>query len=957
MEAGRVHHYARPAPRRLSTIGWGGVAPPEQVPRLDGFPTMMIMMMLPMIVGAMATLVNSWTGFIEAAFMDMTLTLEDFDYGFGPADCGAWEECGNATFESYQRARDLAIPLFLMALIVVGIKDMLKSGLGDVSLGAVDTKTLPEMLKYSALVFAFLFMFPPVWDVAAGTMNNVGLWILNPHYDIAGRGEYVHGVEGRGEMCVGQITHDDLVELAPYVRDWDAWAVYRDGAEGPMLDGEPALYGRANNYIISEGEVLTRECLHDKNSASCPAGWDPGAAAVGYEIGDVLCNPDFLVKYVFRQALGVVETEAVNPEQVLGAVTGTGGDDILVAILTQFLKSSVTLQVIMVVFMVGVMVDVVTSFALAILPVVFFYRFLPMSDKVRLGDYSGAAFALLAMPLIASLVVVAGAGAVAAMAADADSRDFGSFFVWLAALSVVLLVIAIPSTMVPLIASAQQQATAAIQTGVMTAQFAGTAVAAGAGGAMRGRREHGEFRRLAGMKPSAMSHAQKTRMAELKAAGHDKMSTARAAMQGGTAGLRGQMYDEKGKPTQAFRNVAMPGTGDFTAKSVQGLGGFKAEDATKDVAGLSDSMGTAAVEATRAGAREMSHKPTKEELMKTAERDKAGADKEVKEADGRLKAARKDARSTEGYGEHAGTLLKEEKMVAGEELNRKTAEMKRQKSEAGLEAADAKMEDLSERRTALEREMGQAGAERRAEIEREISGIDKEAAKTGATVTKLKDDVAGFEAEVARSGESLRRHTGRVEAEMARLAGLASSGAIGGAAGAAILEEQAAYAAQKEAVAHQKEAAANLEGMQREMRQEQYEQHTDAVKKRWWKRAKPKPSGGSGSRHPFGRSGSGGSLPYDGPPDDGQPSKPPPPTPPPAAAANAVLRSVTQGGPPGGDGGPGDGPEDGDKDGPPGEEDGGGRDDKGDDMEDPPAPKPKKPPGPGAVSGVILQQI
>ena len=139
MEAGRGHCYTRPAPRRLSTIGWG-VAPAEPVPRLDGFPTMMIMMMLPMIVGAMATLVNSWTGFIEAAFMDMTLTLEDFDYGFGPVDCGAWEECGNATFESYQRARDLALLLFMAALVVVGIKDMLKGGLGDVSLGAVDTK-------------------------------------------------------------------------------------------------------------------------------------------------------------------------------------------------------------------------------------------------------------------------------------------------------------------------------------------------------------------------------------------------------------------------------------------------------------------------------------------------------------------------------------------------------------------------------------------------------------------------------------------------------------------------------------------------------------------------------------------------------------------------------------------------------------------------------------------------
>ena len=133
--------------------------------------------------------------------------------------------------------------------------------------------------------------------------------------------------------------------------------------------------------------------------ASCPwGGATPRPSAPpNYQIGDVLCSPDFKVKYVFRQALGVTELEAVNPEEILGAVTGTGGDDVLVAILTQFIKSSVTLQVVMVVFMTGVMVDVVTAFALSILPIVFFYKFLPMSDRVRLGDYGGAAFALLSI--------------------------------------------------------------------------------------------------------------------------------------------------------------------------------------------------------------------------------------------------------------------------------------------------------------------------------------------------------------------------------------------------------------------------------------------------------------------------------------------------------------------------------------------------------------------------------
>lgn len=574
-------------PPSRSTIG----GRPRPVPVRAGFPTMAIMMMLPLVAGTLASIVNSWTGFIEAAFMDMTLTLETFGYGFGPAHCGAWVECGNPTFESYRRSRDLAAVLFVLALVAVAVKDMIRGGLGgEIDMGSADTKTLPEMLKYSVLVFALLFIFPPVWDVAAGAMNNVGVWMLNPMYDLAGRGEYVHGAAGRGEMCAGGMSHGDLAALAPYVRDWDSWAAYLNGDTGPMKDGRPSRHSDADNYIVPPGGTLTRECLHDMDHASCPWGGatPKPSAPPNYQIGDVLCSPDFKVKYVFRQALGVTELEAVNPEEILGAVTGTGGDDVLVAILTQFIKSSVTLQVVMVVFMTGVMVDVVTAFALSILPIVFFYKFLPMSDRVRLGDYGGAAFALLSMPLVASLVLTAGAGAVVTMAAD--GMEFGSFFTWLSALSVVLLVIGIPATMVPLIGAAQQQATAAIQTGVQTAQFAVTAAAAAAGGAVQGRRANMEFGKLSAMDPGMMTPSQQERLAQLEEAGHGRMSSARAALMGGAGGLRGHVFDQDGSPTQQFRDAAMPGTGTLTAASVQGLGGFSMPYSTESVAGLAGTL-------------------------------------------------------------------------------------------------------------------------------------------------------------------------------------------------------------------------------------------------------------------------------------------------------------------------------------------------------------------------------
>ena len=43
---------------------------------------------------------------------------------FGPSECnGEWKECGNATFDVYVQSRNLAIVLFILALVFVAIKD------------------------------------------------------------------------------------------------------------------------------------------------------------------------------------------------------------------------------------------------------------------------------------------------------------------------------------------------------------------------------------------------------------------------------------------------------------------------------------------------------------------------------------------------------------------------------------------------------------------------------------------------------------------------------------------------------------------------------------------------------------------------------------------------------------------------------------------------------------------
>ena len=756
---------------------------------------MAVMMLLPMVVGAMAAMINGWSGFIEAAFMDMTLTLEDFDYRFGPAECGAWTECGNATFDSYQRSRDLAFALFVIALIAVAIKDMIRGGL-DVNMGAVDTKTLPEMLKYSVLVFAFLFIFPPIWDVAAGLMNNVGVWVLNPHYDLASRGEYTG--DDTGNMCVGDITYDELAELAPYTRDMDAWVVYREGTGPQDGAGNPVPYHMAENYIISQGGTISQACLHDY--AQCPASNVADtrpAEKSSYQYGDVLCSPDFRVKYVFGQALSVTEVDTVDPEEVLGAVSGVGGDDILVAIMTQFIKSSVTLQVIMVVFMTGVMVDVVTAFALAILPIVFFYRFLPMSDKVRLGDYGGAAFALLAMPLVASLVMVAGSGAVASIAVDSDF-PFSMLFVWLSALSVVLLVIGIPATMVPLIGAATQQATAAIQTGVQTAQFAATATAATAGGAIRGTRAGREYTSLSSMKPGSMSPFQAARLEQLKSSGQTSM--ARAALMGGMGGLRGQMVGSDGSLTSQFRNVVTPGTQNLTAASVQGLGGFQTgTDATRDAAAISGMVGQAGMTAAQDIASQKTGPPSKQELLDESAKRVAEAKARMDVASERAGEAAEGARNTPGYEVTAASHISAERLAATENGNKTEAENRMAKLGAKRNGMEAKKMDLQSRG-----------------MNAEASALDDTINRTNAEISKLKD-------EVTRAGEAMENHMAVARAEMSYLVRDAQTGHIGGAVGQAILAQHMAKMDHINAQDNLDWASAGHSSLAKEVRDEKWE--------------------------------------------------------------------------------------------------------------------------------------
>ena len=114
--------------------------------RRRGFAMSGIMMFLPIIIGAFAQLIIGMTGFVETAFMDMTLSLEGFDYGFGYDHCQALIECGNSTFDAYVRSRDLAFMLFTIGLLAIAVKDLF-SGLGE--FGGENLKLDNEIFWYA----------------------------------------------------------------------------------------------------------------------------------------------------------------------------------------------------------------------------------------------------------------------------------------------------------------------------------------------------------------------------------------------------------------------------------------------------------------------------------------------------------------------------------------------------------------------------------------------------------------------------------------------------------------------------------------------------------------------------------------------------------------------------------------------------------------------------------------
>ncbi len=128
-----------------------------------------IMVMLVAIVG----MVVAFSGVIESTYMSLAFKTPKFDYSIVNG-----VETGNEMFEVYKTMRLLAGGLFAIVLIFAGLSRILES----TDMGIIQHGRANSMISKSLLFLIVIFVFPPMWDIAADGMENISYWVLNPLY-------------------------------------------------------------------------------------------------------------------------------------------------------------------------------------------------------------------------------------------------------------------------------------------------------------------------------------------------------------------------------------------------------------------------------------------------------------------------------------------------------------------------------------------------------------------------------------------------------------------------------------------------------------------------------------------------------------------------------------------------------------------------------------------------------
>ena len=158
-----------------------------------------------MVLIAIIGVAVAFSGVIESTYMKLAFETPKFEYSIVDG-----EETGNEMLEIYKTMRIASIFLFVMVLIFAGINRVLESS----DLGIIQQGTANKMISKSLLFLLVIFIFPPLWDIAADGMTNASYWVLNPLYsfghvyEIKENGIPVLDADGNPESVILQCPYE-----------------------------------------------------------------------------------------------------------------------------------------------------------------------------------------------------------------------------------------------------------------------------------------------------------------------------------------------------------------------------------------------------------------------------------------------------------------------------------------------------------------------------------------------------------------------------------------------------------------------------------------------------------------------------------------------------------------------------------------------------------------------------
>lgn len=392
--------------------------------RRPALASMMVIGGLLVFMLAIIGLAVNMTGYLDAVYMDLALTLPRFDYSFEDGT-----ESGNETFQAFVQMRYVAGGVMGAALLWAGASRAIE-GTGA---GLARPGTSNRIISRSLLFLVIFLVFPPVWDGGAEIIEGASLWVLNPHYSF------------------------DPDEPCP--EGWSDAEIIRRHAESP--------YGRGEARTIDEAQMV--------------------------------CEPQLKIRYVFGQMMGATELQEtkqayLTPDDPFGALTAdvqNFAEAVLVNTFLGLTKALVTINVLMMAFIIGIMADLLVGMIIAALPLFLMMSLVPRAEVVA-NRFLDALPALFLLPLLSAVVIVVGAGFVAQAGAGdcgpAGCPGEGSgaaalMYAWISSLGVVFFAVSLPVLLVPLLGQVTQVASRAVTGAIQTA---GTVAGTGAAGAIQG---------------------------------------------------------------------------------------------------------------------------------------------------------------------------------------------------------------------------------------------------------------------------------------------------------------------------------------------------------------------------------------------------------------------------------------------------------------------------------------